>query len=197
MGKAGRPREFDRHEALESALFTFWERGFESTSIAELTRRLGIATPSLYAAFGDKRALYLEALDLYHGHQVDFLDETLDVPGSRRVAIATMLLKMADLYSTPGMPVGCMINSGEVPTGEPALSSRLTELRASMYGRIRREIETAADAAELPKSLDADDLAGVIWTTVLGMALRSRDGAGREELRATALSIMRVWPATP
>jgi TetR/AcrR family transcriptional regulator, copper-responsive repressor len=197
MAKVGRPREFDRDSALEGAVMAFWEKGFESTSIAELTRRLGIAGPSLYAAFGDKRALYLEALDLYYGHQVEFLDQTLSVPGPRREAIAAMLLGMVRLYTTPGMPVGCMVNTGEVPTGERALYARLIELRASTFERIRREIRAADEAGELPEAVGPDVMAGVIWTTVLGMAARSRDGADGDELELTARSIMAVWPPAP
>src|SRR3954465_5323951 len=128
MATLGRPRGFDRSVALDAALQAFWEQGFESTSIAGLTRRLGIAPPSLYAAFGDKRALFLEVLDLYYSRFVEFLDQTLAGPGPRREAIAAMLLGIARFYSTPGLPRGCMVNTGAAPTGEPILLARLAEL---------------------------------------------------------------------
>ena len=171
MAALGRPRGFDRTVALDGALQAFWEQGFESTSIVDLTRRLGIAPPSLYAAFGDKRALFLEVLDLYYGRFVQFLDQTLAVPGARRDAIAAMLLGIARFYSTPGLPRGCMVNTVGVPTGEPVLLARLAELRSSVQERLRRETHT-----------------------VLGMSLRSRDGADRDELESTARSIMTIWP---
>jgi TetR/AcrR family transcriptional regulator, copper-responsive repressor len=194
MATLGRPRGFDRTVALDGALQAFWEQGFESTSIVDLTRRLGIAPPSLYAAFGDKRALFLEVLDLYYGRFVEFLDQTLAVPGARRDAIAAMLLGIARFYSTPGLPRGCMVNTVGVPTGEPVLLARLAELRSSVQERLRRETRAAADAGELPRDLEPDALAAVIWTTVLGMSLRSRDGADRDELESTARSIMTIWP---
>src|SRR3954468_6196953 len=153
MTTLGRPRGFDRSVALEDALQAFWEQGFESTSIAGLTRRLGIGAPSLYAAFGDKRALFLEVLDLYYGRFVEFLDETLAVPGSRRDAIAAMLLGIARFYSTPGVPRGCMVNTVSVPAGEVALLARLSELRSSVQERLRREMRSAADAGELPQDV--------------------------------------------
>ncbi|MEV5714757.1 TetR/AcrR family transcriptional regulator [Amycolatopsis mediterranei] len=197
MATLGRPRGFDRTVALDGALRAFWEQGFESTSIADLTRRLGIAPPSLYAAFGDKRALFLEVLDRYYGRFAEFLDQTLAVPGARRDAIAAMLLGIARFYSTPGLPRGCMVNTVAVPAGEPVLLARLAELRSSVQERLRREARAAADAGELPRDLEPDVLAAVIWTTVLGMSLRSRDGADRAELESTARSIMAIWPPVP
>src|SRR4051812_6755275 len=195
MATLGRPRGFDRTVALDGALQAFWEQGFESTSIADLTRRLGIAPPSLYAAFGDKRALFLEVLDLYYNRFVEFLDQTLTVPGSRRDAIAAMLLGIARFYSTPGLPRGCMVNTVTVPAAEPVLLARLAALRSAVQERLRREMRAAADAGELPRDMEPEALAAVIWTTVLGMSLRSRDGADRDELESTARSIMRIWPA--
>ena len=65
MAERGRPRSFDRDAALQAAMRVFWREGYQGASIADLTGAMGIAPPSLYAAFGDKRALYLEALALY------------------------------------------------------------------------------------------------------------------------------------
>ncbi|MEV6411174.1 TetR/AcrR family transcriptional regulator [Kribbella sp. NPDC051718] len=196
MTALGRPRGFDRTVALDGALQAFWEQGFESTSITDLTRRLGIGPPSLYAAFGDKRALFLEVLDLYYARFVEFLDQTLAAPSPRRDAIAAMLLGIARFYSTPGLPKGCMINTMTAPAGEPILQARLAELRSSVQARLQREMRTAADAGELPQDLQPDTLAAVIWTTVLGLSMRSRDGANRAELESTARSIMTIWPPT-
>jgi AcrR family transcriptional regulator len=194
MATLGRPRGFERSVALEDALQAFWEQGFESTSIADLSRRLGIGPPSLYAAFGDKRTLYLEVLDQYFDRFVQFLDQTLAVPGSRRDAIAAMLLGIARFYSTPGLPRGCMVNTTTMPTGEPVLLARVTEMRASVQERLRRETRTAANTGELPQDIQPDALAAVIWTAVLGLSMRSRDGAARDELESTARLIMTIWP---
>ena len=87
-----------------------------------------------------------------------------------------------------------MVNTVGVPTGEPVLLARLAELRSSVQERLRGEMRAAADAGELPRDIEPDALAAVIWTTVLGMSMRSRDGADRDELESTARSIMTIWP---
>ena len=63
MAAMGRPREFDRDAALEAAMFLFWRKGFAATSMNDLCDAMGISSPSLYAAFGSKEALYLEAVE--------------------------------------------------------------------------------------------------------------------------------------
>ena len=106
-----RPRSFDRDAALEQAMRLFWEQGYEETSIADLTRAMGIAAPSLYAAFGDKRALFEEAVERYES-----LPDAPIAAGS----IERMLMRAADEYTKPDQPRGCFILS------EPALEARRT-----------------------------------------------------------------------
>ena len=65
MAARGRPRGFDRDSALRCAMLLFWERGYEATSISDLTAAMGINSPSLYAAFGSKEALFRESIELY------------------------------------------------------------------------------------------------------------------------------------
>lgn len=195
MAKTGRPRSFDRSVALDKALEAFWEHGFESTSVADLAHRIGIGPPSLYAAFGDKRTLYLEVLELYYNSFVEFVDRTLGEPVSRREAIAALLLGFARLYSRPGMPRGCMVNSMPVPLEEPLLVARVAEMRADAQARIRQAIRKAAEAGELQQIVQPDELADALWATVLGLSMRSQDGAPREELEAAARLAMGMWPA--
>ncbi|MFB8385338.1 TetR/AcrR family transcriptional regulator, partial [Streptomyces rubiginosohelvolus] len=81
----GRPRSFDREAALRKATLTFWEQGYEATSIADLTRVMGIAAPSLYAAFGDKRTLFGEVVETYATLFGGFGDRALaEEPTARR-----------------------------------------------------------------------------------------------------------------
>jgi AcrR family transcriptional regulator len=190
----GRPRGFDRDQALYLALVTFWERGYEGTSVADLTRRLGIAPPSLYAAFGDKRTLFIEAVDLYYARFVEFLDQVLDSSGSARDAITALLRGVAVYYTNPDQPRGCLVNTTPPPAGDPEAWTYLQSLRNGVRDRLRRRIQTGLDAGELPAGTDVDELADLYWNTILGMSMRSRDGSTRAELERTAETIMSTWP---
>src|SRR6478752_603419 len=82
----GRPREFDTERALAAALSVFWTKGYEGASMAELTEAMGITKPSLYAAFGNKEALFTKALDLYEREKLAYVGEGLKAPTARGVA---------------------------------------------------------------------------------------------------------------
>ncbi len=98
----GRPRSFDREAALRKATLTFWEQGYEATSIADLTRVMGIAAPSLYAAFGDKRTLFGEVVETYATHFGGFGDRAMDEEPTARRGVARMLREAAAEYTAAG-----------------------------------------------------------------------------------------------
>src|ERR1041384_7598353 len=109
--RTGRPRSFDRDEALETAIAVFWEHGYETTSIAQLKTALGIGGPSLYAAFSDKRTLFLEALDRYLHTYGDFTQRALAEEPRARDAVARLLHDAAKAYTRPDHPPGCLVNA--------------------------------------------------------------------------------------
>jgi AcrR family transcriptional regulator len=193
--QTGRPRGFDREQALHRAVTIFWERGYDATSIADLTRDLGIAPPSLYAAFGDKRTLFIEAVDTYYSYFVKFLDEALEGAATAREAIEAVLNGVAEFYSDPTQPLGCLINSVSPPAGDPNTDHHLRQLRRNVRDRLRQRIQRGADAHELPPDTNLDELADLYWNTILGMSIRSRDGATRPELERTAALVMKAWPS--
>src|SRR5438128_2813799 len=84
----GRPRSFDRETALEKAVMAFWEHGYEATSVSGLTHVMGIGAPSLYAAFGDKRALFEEVVTVYGERYGSFGDRALAEEPTARAAVA-------------------------------------------------------------------------------------------------------------
>jgi AcrR family transcriptional regulator len=101
----GRPREFDADEALDRALEVFWRKGFEGTSISDLTDAMGINPPSLYAAFGNKEGLLKAALDRYSAKRAAWMDEVLSASTARDVA-ERMLMGIADTQTDPANPPG-------------------------------------------------------------------------------------------
>jgi AcrR family transcriptional regulator len=159
------------------------------------TQQLGITPPSLYAAFGDKRTLFVEAVDVYYARFVGFLDATLGASGSARDAITALLRGIAAYYSDPDQPRGCLVNTTPPPAGDSETRAYLQSLRDGVRDRLRRRILIGAEAGELPAGTDVDELAELYWNTILGMSMRSRDGATRGELERTAEVIMITWPS--
>jgi AcrR family transcriptional regulator len=181
---AGRPRSFDREQALEQAINTFWECGYENTSISQLTKVMGIAPPSLYAAFGDKRALFDEATACYCDRLEAQINDALS-EGNTRDAIERVLRTTADFHTASGHPRGCLVMS------EPLLAEKRAQLRQGISARIARGI---ADA-ELPDSADIDGLAEFVVVLLAGMSERARDGASTAQLQATITQAMASWPS--
>jgi AcrR family transcriptional regulator len=197
----GRPWSFDREQALHQAMETFWARGYDGTSVADLTDTLGIAPPSLYKAFGDKRALFRAAVDMYYAYFIDYLDTALDDAPTAHDAISAVLHGVAEFYSRPGQPRGCLVNTSPPPAGDAETWAYLRGLRIEVRNRLRDRIQVGVEAGELGREVDIERLADLYWNTILGMSMRSRDGAGAEQLHDTATGVMATWPppraATP
>ena len=103
----GRPREFDLDEALAAALLVFWRNGYEAASMAELTAAMGITKPSLYAAFGNKEALFHKALDLYEREKLAYMTSALEAPTARGVA-ERLLRGSLEMQMSSCDPKGCL-----------------------------------------------------------------------------------------
>ncbi len=161
----------------------FWAHGYESTSISRLTEVMGIAPPSLYAAFGDKRALFDEAAACYCDRLAAQMDDAL-AAGSARDAIERVLRTTADFHGAGGQPPGCLAMS------EPLLADKRAELRAAISARIARGVAEA----ELPDATDVDGLAEFVIVVLAGMSDRARDGATTAQLEATITQAMAAWP---
>src|SRR5881397_436962 len=113
----GRPRAFDADKALDRALLVFWRKGYEGASLADLTRAMGINRPSLYAAFGNKEALFRRALDRYAEGPAAYVGEALNEPTARAVA-ERLLGGTIDLLSDPHNPHGCLVVQGALACSE-------------------------------------------------------------------------------
>ncbi|NGN68896.1 TetR/AcrR family transcriptional regulator [Streptomyces sp. A7024] len=192
----GRPRAFDRDAALDKALRAFWERGYEAVSIAELTREIGIGAPSLYAAFGDKKALFDAALEVYgHSRNGTFINRALDEEPTARAAIARILREAAEGYTAPGQPKGCMVVSAGINTTTPEVAAELREMRNGNIGLLAERIQQDIAAGLLPPTTDAAGLARFVGAVIQGMSTQARDGASTQELEQVADAALRAWPA--
>ncbi|MFI8497831.1 TetR/AcrR family transcriptional regulator [Streptomyces sp. NPDC085524] len=193
-GQRGRPRSFDREAALDKAMLAFWERGYEATSISDLTASLGIGAPSLYAAFGDKRTLFDEVVAVYGGRYADFAGVALAEEPTARAAVGRILREAAEIYTDPAHPPGCMVISAAVNTTSEEVAEALRERRNANLDMFERRIRADVAAGVLPADTDARALARYAGAVLQGMSQQSRDGASREELEAVAARALLAWP---
>ncbi|WP_420079648.1 TetR/AcrR family transcriptional regulator [Streptomyces sp. JL4002] len=193
-GQRGRPRSFDRDAALDKAMTAFWERGYEATSIADLTASIGIGAPSLYAAFGDKRKLFDEVVVVYGSRYGDFAAVALAEEPTARAAVERVLREAAEVYTDPAHPRGCMVLSAAVNTTSDEVAETLRERRAANLALFESRIRADVAAGVLPPDTDASALARYAGAVLQGMSQQSRDGATREELRAVAERALLAWP---
>jgi len=194
--KRGRPRSFDREVALARATLLFWQHGYEGTSIADLTAAMGVSPPSLYAAFGDKRALFTEVVERYGDTFGAFMENALDRESDARAGFARMLDEAAVSYTDPEHPAGCLIISAAV-NYSPGTADVEEDLRARRTANVRsfeKRLTAAQEQGTLAESADTRALAVYFAAVVQGMSQQARDGATAEELRRVAEYAMTAWP---
>ncbi|GAA2119045.1 TetR/AcrR family transcriptional regulator [Streptomyces synnematoformans] len=183
----GRPRSFDRDEALEKALHAFWQYGYEATSVADLTRALGIGAPSLYAAFGDKEALFDAAVEAYaRTDNGTFIDRALAEEPTAVAAFTRILREAAVGYTAPDHPRGCMILSVGVSATTPEVVDKMRELRSLNLANLTARVRADVAAGVLPAQTDPEKLAGYTGAVLQGMSTQARDGADRDLLERVA-----------
>jgi AcrR family transcriptional regulator len=193
--RMGRPRSFDIDRALDRALAVFWRKGYEGASLSDLTKAVGVNRPSLYAAFGDKEALFRKALDRYLKGPAAYTQEALREPTARAV-VERMLLGAADLNTARRNPGGCLMVQGALACGEAADSIRqeLTACRAAGEAAMRRRFERAKSEGDLPANVNPADLARYIATVLYGMAVQAAGGASRSKLQRVVEMALRTLP---
>lgn len=191
----GRPREFCVDAALAAALRVFWSKGYEGASMADLTEAMGITKPSLYAAFGNKEALFNKALDLYEREKTDYMRAALDAPTARGVA-ERLMYGALDMYCCPENPNGCLgvINSvacgAEAECIRDAVVARSAAAKQAMLERFTR----AKDEGDFPEDVDPAGLAAFLTAMNQGMAVQAGAGATRAELERLVETGLKLWP---
>jgi TetR/AcrR family transcriptional regulator, copper-responsive repressor len=192
----GRPRGFDRDTALEQALSEFWRYGYEATSIATLTAAMGIKPPSLYAAFGDKRKLFTEAVAHYQETHGAFTSRALAEEPTARQAVERVLREAAAHYTDPGHPPGCLVISAAINHGPETadVEAQLRALREAGKRAITERIKDDIMAGRLPASTDSEALGTFYSVTIQGMSRQAQDGATAEDLDKVASLALAAWP---
>ena len=190
----GRTREFDVDAALEIAAELFWEKGYEGTSLAELTNSMDINPPSFYSAFKSKAALFRLVLQRYREQYLGFASKALEETSAKAVA-ERLLFGYANLLSSPDHPPGCLaMNSAWVADGD-GIREELREHREYRKKTLRKRFQRAIAEGDLPAGTSAEALANYVMVVAWGMALEGQGGTSRKELRRLAQSAMNAWPA--
>ncbi len=195
--KAGRPLSFDREAALDRAMLVFWRFGYEAASLQELTSAMGITPPSLYAAFGDKEKLFLEAVERYSTKNCNAVQCLFEQAPTARDAIERLLQSNAVEFTCPSHPPGCLVVTAATNCSASSehVQHKMVERRDNVEGMIRERIEQGITDGELPADTDAAALANFYITVSQGMTTQARDtGGNRDKLLAIAATAMRAWP---
>ena len=195
--RPGRPLSFDRDDALRTAMLAFWRHGYETTSVSDLTAAMGLAAPSLYAAFGDKERLFLEAVRLYAGDPDDLARDLADAPTAREGA-RRMLLGAAEAFTGESTPRGCLLASSAATGSEKAarVQAAITAIRQDVIAALAARIAQDVERGVLPRDADPRALATLTVAVIQGLSVLARDGVGREVLIAVGEAAMKGWPGS-
>jgi AcrR family transcriptional regulator len=191
----GRPREFCVEQALAAALRVFWSKGYEGASLTDLTDAMGITRPSLYAAFGNKEALFRKALDLYEREKLEYTRAALQQPTAR--AVAEHIMRGAlEAQTGNSEPRGCLGVISSMACGAEAecIKAEVVARRASSHRAVVERFERAKAEGDLPAHVDVQGLTSYLFAILQGMAVQAGSGATREELTRLIETSLMVWP---
>ncbi|MGX7897024.1 TetR/AcrR family transcriptional regulator [Tsuneonella sp. HG222] len=190
----GRPREFDVEDALAAALRVFWEKGYESASMSDLTDAMGITRPSLYAAFGNKEELFTQALDLYEREKLNYIHEALSAPTTKGM-VANLLNGAIELVS--GDCRGCLGVMATVTCGAETSTIRqhIEGIAANTHRALVERIETGITAGDFTGPADAEALTNYLKTVLQGLSVQAKSGMSRAELESVASATLAIWPS--
>jgi AcrR family transcriptional regulator len=191
----GRPRSFDPDEVLDCALRVFWKKGYEGTSLSDLTKAMGINRPSLYATFGDKETLFRKVLDRYSEGPAAYVAEAMREP-SGRAAIESLLRGGVDLLTNSRNPKGCLLVQGALACGDESKSVKrdLIDRRDAGEAIVRERLKRAKAEGELAADVIPADLARFYVTVLRGMGVQALSGATRDELMRVVETALKAWP---
>ncbi|OJW57070.1 MAG: TetR family transcriptional regulator [Sphingomonadales bacterium 63-6] len=191
----GRPREFDTEQALAAALSVFWAKGYEGASMADLTEAMGITKPSLYAAFGNKEALFTKALDLYQREKLAYVSEALKASTARGVA-EHFLHGALEIYSGEKCR-GCLTVIGASACGDEAegIREQVVARGAAAKQALLERFERAKQDGDLPANVDPQGLAAYLTAVLQGMSVQAGAGASRAELEQLVEICLATWPS--
>ncbi|MFT7676789.1 MAG: TetR/AcrR family transcriptional repressor of nem operon [Planctomycetota bacterium] len=189
--KTGRPRGFDREQALTTAMDLFWKKGFEATSKRDLMEATGVGSQSLYNAFGDKRSLYIEALHHYADGALKGLEDSLRASDSPLADVRAVINSWEN-----GISEGCLLANTATEFGgnDEELSGFVAKQMARAMDTLAAALQRAQDAGELPADNDPARLALTLFSIRGGLCTMSRCGIPDATIKATIAAALALLP---
>ena len=196
--KRGRPPAFDRETVLAAARDTFWQHGYDGSSIADLTAAMGITPQSLYAAFGSKAELYRETLDQYRRMPRPEPGNPFQDKIDTVTAFERFLTNSAKIFTAPEHPKGCMISTAVLNCAEEnePIAHHVASMRLQTLDIFTARIERGIAEGDIRPEANPRSLARLLGAIVQGMSVQARDGATTDELLALlshALSELKTY----
>lgn len=191
----GRPRTFDIDSALHIATDMFWRRGYDRTSIDELTKAIGISAPSFYFAFGSKDAMFRRIVATYVARQDEIVEAALRNTDSRAV-VESLLLGFIGFLTDPDHAPGCLILNNSLPiTDDDPFRAEWAEGRRALRERLTKRFQRDRRAGDgFPSDWDPAQTARLVTSLIWGIAVEAQSGASGVELRQMARQFLKAWP---
>jgi AcrR family transcriptional regulator len=196
LRKRGRPLSFDREQAIEQAMLLFWEHGYEATSLNDLTTALNVTPSSIYTAFGDKKGLFMAAVQRYASGP-DNAEAIIQRAATAHEAALGLLRTAALGFTGESTPRGCLMASSAISCSAMAQDVRaaLAEMRKAIEVSLREKIKRSLKDGNLPMGTDSAALAAHTMAVIQGMSTLARDGATRASLLKVVETAMKCWPS--
>ena len=176
-------------------MLAFWQNGYETTSVSQLTTAMAITAPALYSAFGDKRRLFLEAVRRYVGDE-EAAVRAMDNAPTAYEAARLFLRAAATTFTGKNTPAGCMLASSTASGSEDSADVRaaVAALRRRMRRALERRLHRDVREGLLVPTVNVSAIAGMIMAVQLGLSVLARDGASRRDLMAIVEQTLEAWP---
>jgi len=194
LATRGRPREFDVEDALAAALRVFWSKGYEGASLTDLTEAMAITRPSLYAAFGNKEALFKQALDLYETEKLAYVKSALAAPTAKGVAERMLAGTLDNITSECRGCLGVIASVNCSNQDSPIrddVRARAETARRAVVDRMQRAI----DEGDFSIPVEAEAMTSYLMAVLQGVSVQAGAGASRASLQQVADAALAIWPS--
>lgn len=183
--KMGRPREFSEVEALDAAMRVFWQKGYEGTSLDDLTQAMRINRSSLYSTFGDKEGLFRRVIERYSEQQLAFVGNALKQPTARLV-IETLWRGTVKFLADSTHPRGCLSLQGGLACGSGAqgINQAMVQWRKNGQALLEKRMRRSRGEGDLSKNVNPKDLARYALIVMNGLAIQAVNGASPRDMDA-------------